>query len=84
MLFFGIIHSIFGGQPLLILRVAVIMYTYLYDFCKGKPDLGQEQFLAWAGWVCVWTALMLVLLAIFNACTVICRFQELQENSLAC
>ncbi|GMJ14250.1 ARABIDOPSIS THALIANA REQUIRES HIGH BORON 4, REQUIRES HIGH BORON 4 [Hibiscus trionum] len=73
----GILHSIFGGQPLLILGVAeptVIMYTYLYNFAKGREDLGQELFLAWAGWVCVWTALLLVLLAIFNACTIINRF----------
>ncbi|CBI20996.3 hypothetical protein VitviT2T_004759 [Vitis vinifera] len=73
----GIIHSIFGGQPLLILGVAeptVIMYTYLYNFAKGKSDLGKDLYLAWAGWVCVWTALMLFLLAIFNACTIISRF----------
>ena len=49
----GIIHSIFGGQPLLILGVAeptVIMYTYLYNFAKGRKELGQELYLAWAGW----------------------------------
>ncbi|KAF2323276.1 hypothetical protein GH714_034427 [Hevea brasiliensis] len=76
----GIIHSILGGQPLLILGVAeptVIMYTYLYNFAKGKEDLGQKLFLAWAGWVCVWTALLLLLLAIFNACTVINRFTRI-------
>ncbi|KHG17895.1 Putative boron transporter 5 -like protein [Gossypium arboreum] len=68
----GILHSIFGGQPLLILGVAeptVIMYTYLYNFAKGRDDLGQELYLAWTGWVCVWTALLLFLLAVFNACT---------------
>ncbi|KAJ4830514.1 Boron transporter 4 [Turnera subulata] len=73
----GIIHSLFGGQPLLILGVAeptVIMYTYLYNFAKGREDLGQKLFLAWAGWVCVWTALLLFLLAIFNACAIINRF----------
>lgn len=73
----GIIHSIFGGQPLLILGVAeptVIMYSYLYNFAKGRPELGRELYLAWAGWVCVWTALLLVLLAVFNACTIITRF----------
>ncbi|KAJ6758546.1 ANION EXCHANGE PROTEIN [Salix koriyanagi] len=51
----GIIHSILGGQPLLILGVAeptVIMYTYLYNFSKGREELGQKLFLAWAGWVC--------------------------------
>jgi hypothetical protein len=47
------IHSIIGGQPLLIVGVAeptIIMYTYLYNFAKNKDDLGQELFLAWAGW----------------------------------
>ncbi|XP_021298568.1 boron transporter 4 [Herrania umbratica] len=78
--FCGIIHSIFGGQPLLILGVAeptVIMYTYLYNFAKGRKDLGQELYLAWAGWVCVWTALLLFLLAMFNACTIINRFTRI-------
>ncbi|XP_038696811.1 boron transporter 4-like [Tripterygium wilfordii] len=76
----GIIHSIFGGQPLLILGVAeptVIMYTYLYSFAKGRPELGQQLYLAWTGWVCVWTAFLLVLLAIFNTCTIITRFTRI-------
>ncbi|KAA8540457.1 hypothetical protein F0562_024624 [Nyssa sinensis] len=76
----GIIHSILGGQPLLILGVAeptVIMYTYLYNFAKGREDLGKALFLAWAGWVCVWTALLLFLLAIFNACSIIDRFTRI-------
>ncbi|KAL2493428.1 Boron transporter 4 [Abeliophyllum distichum] len=76
----GIIHSIFGGQPLLILGVAeptIIMYSYLYKFAKGREDLGQNLYLAWAGWVCVWTALLLFLLAIFNACTIINRFTRI-------
>ncbi|GLT45004.1 hypothetical protein SLA2020_188720 [Shorea laevis] len=79
----GIIHSIFGGQPLLILGVAeptVIMYNYLYSFAKGRPDLGKELFLAWAGWVCVWTGLLLFLLAIFNACTIICKFTRVADE----
>lgn len=49
----GIIHSIFGGQPLLILGVAeptIIMYTYMYKFAKGREELGQSLYLAWAGW----------------------------------
>jgi hypothetical protein len=66
-----------GGQPLLILGVAeptVIMYTYLYNFAKGRFELGRELFLAWVGWAYVWTALLLFLLAIFNACIVINKF----------
>lgn len=49
----GVIHSIFGGQPLLILGVAeptIIMYTYLYNFSKGRPELGTGLYIAWAGW----------------------------------
>ncbi|WOK93939.1 boron transporter 4-like isoform X1 [Canna indica] len=73
----GIIHSIIGGQPMLIVGVAeptVIMYTYLYNFAKGREDIGAHLYLAWAGWVCIWTALMLFLLAIFNASAIISRF----------
>ncbi|MED6105998.1 putative boron transporter 2 [Stylosanthes scabra] len=76
----GIIHAILGGQPLLILGVAeptVLMYTFLYDFAKDRKDLGQRLFLAWAGWVCVWTALLLFLLAILGACSIINRFTRL-------
>ncbi|GKV18075.1 hypothetical protein SLEP1_g28501 [Rubroshorea leprosula] len=73
----GIIHSVFGGQPLLILGVAeptIIMYSYLYSFSQGRPGLGQKLYLAWSAWVCVWTSLLLCLLAIFNACNIISRF----------
>ncbi|XP_048336004.1 boron transporter 1 [Ziziphus jujuba] len=73
----GIIHSIIGGQPLLILGVAeptVIMYTFMFNFAKERPELGRNLFLAWTGWVCVWTALLLFLLAILGACSIINRF----------
>lgn len=73
----GIIHSIIGGQPLLILGVAeptVIMYTFMFNFVKDVPDLGRDLFLAWSGWVCVWTAALLFLLSILGACSIINRF----------
>ncbi|KAL8265497.1 hypothetical protein R6Q59_023627 [Mikania micrantha] len=76
----GIIHSLFGGQPLLILGVAeptVIMYNYLYSFAKERTELGRDLFLAWAGWVCVWTSVMLCVLAILNACALITRFTRI-------
>lgn len=76
----GIIHSILGGQPLLILGVAeptVIMYTFMFNFAKDRPDLGSKLFLAWTGWVCVWTAILLFLLAILGACSIINRFTRL-------
>uniref|UniRef100_A0A7N0T4Y7 Bicarbonate transporter-like transmembrane domain-containing protein n=2 Tax=Kalanchoe fedtschenkoi TaxID=63787 RepID=A0A7N0T4Y7_KALFE len=73
----GVIHSLIGGQPLLILGVAeptVLMYTFMFDFVKDRKELGEELFLAWAGWVCVWTALLLFLLAVLGACSIINRF----------
>ncbi|KAM0829609.1 hypothetical protein ACQ4PT_066772 [Festuca glaucescens] len=73
----GIIHSFLGGQPLLIVGVAeptIIMYTYLYNYAKKQPGLGERIYLAWAGWVCIWTAIMLFLLAMINASNVISRF----------
>ncbi|KAK1436828.1 hypothetical protein QVD17_02612 [Tagetes erecta] len=76
----GIIHSIVGGQPLMIVGVAeptIIMYTYLYDFAKGRQQLGPQLYLAWAGWVCIWTALLLFLMAIFNTCDIISRFTRI-------
>ncbi|XP_052491306.1 probable boron transporter 7 isoform X2 [Gossypium raimondii] len=76
----GIIHSIIGGQPMLIVGVAeptIIMYTYLYNFSIERPELGKELYLAWTSWVCLWTAMMLVLLAIFNACVIINRFTRI-------
>ncbi|CAK8535717.1 unnamed protein product [Lathyrus sativus] len=76
----GIIHSIFGGQPLLVLGVAeptILMYTYLYNYAKNTEGLGRELYLAWVGWVCVWSALLLFLLAIFNAGNIINRFTRI-------
>ncbi|KAG5084195.1 hypothetical protein JHK84_054233 [Glycine max] len=76
----GIIHSILGGQPLLILGVAeptVIMYTFMFNFAKERPELGRDLFLAWTGWVCVWTALLLFLFAILGACSIINRFTRI-------
>lgn len=73
----GIIHSLLGGQPMLIVGVAeptIIMYTYLYNFAKKQAGLGERLYLAWAGWVCIWTSIMLFLLAMFNASNVISRF----------
>ncbi|XP_051180318.1 boron transporter 4 isoform X1 [Lolium perenne] len=73
----GIIHSVIGGQPLLIVGVAeptIIMYTYLYNFAKNEPNLGPRLFLAWAGWVCIWTAVMLFLMAMYNAAAALNRF----------
>lgn len=49
----GIIHSLVGGQPLLILGVAeptVILYSFMYKFVNDKLDVEPILFLAWAAW----------------------------------
>ena len=48
------------------------MYGYMYSFMMGK--LSTDLFLVWCAWVCVWTAAMLLLLAILGCCQYIARF----------
>lgn len=73
----GIIQAIFGGQPLLIVGVAepiVLLYKFMYSFASGRPALGQNLFLPWCAWTCVWTACMLWLTAASGACRYIYKF----------
>ncbi|KAL4643258.1 hypothetical protein ACB092_02G080500 [Castanea dentata] len=53
------------------------MYTFMFKFAKDRPDLGSKLFLAWTGWVCVWTAILLFLLAVLGACSIINRFTRI-------
>ncbi|KAK6136579.1 hypothetical protein DH2020_029669 [Rehmannia glutinosa] len=74
----GVIHAIFGGQPLLILGVAeptIIMYTYLYNFAKNS--IGKELYLAWAGCqkmilLCNKQGLCMDCLAVVSSCYIQC------------
>lgn len=81
----GLIHSVFGGQPLLIIGVAeptVLMYSFLYRFAAQREDLGEKLFIAWVAWVCTWTSLMLMGLAISGACSIINRFTRVAGELL--
>ena len=46
----------------------------MYDFAKGRPDLGPALFLPWASWVLVWAAVMILLLAVTGTCVYINYF----------
>lgn len=73
----GLLQSILGGQPLLIIGVAepiVIMYGFLYSIAEGQQGLGKALFLPWAAWVCVWTSLMVLILAVAGSCRLIDKF----------
>lgn len=76
----GILQSVIGGQPLLIVGVSEptsLVYTFMFRFAKTRSALGPELFLAWAAWVCVWSAVLLFLLAGLGACSLINRFTRL-------
>ncbi|XP_054785106.1 boron transporter 4-like [Prosopis cineraria] len=82
----GILNAVIGGQPLIILGVAeptVIMYIYMYDFAKDREGLGRQLFLAWTGWACVWAALVLFLIAIFNVGGIVHRFTRIASELFA-
>ncbi len=131
----GILQSLLGGQPLLIVGVAeptILVYMYMYDFAVGQDGegcrrmpavwrcigrlgsdymlcawrhqalahfplppivleytmyntrhfspsptntgLGPGLFVAWAAWTCVFAGIMIVVLALSNACGYITRF----------
>ncbi len=49
----GIIQSILGGQPLLIVGVSEptsLVYTFMFNFAKQRSQLGPALFLPWVGW----------------------------------
>lgn len=76
----GFLQSVVGGQPLLIVGVAepiVVIYTFLYTFAKSH-DLA---FLPWSAWICVFTAVFLVILAVTNACNFISHFTRFAGES---
>ncbi|KAH8479342.1 hypothetical protein H0E87_031364 [Populus deltoides] len=67
----------FGEQLERNTEPTVIMYTFMFNFAKERADLGRDLFLAWTGWVCVWTALLLFLLAVLGASSIINRFTRI-------
>ncbi|MCO5612548.1 hypothetical protein L7F22_066816 [Adiantum nelumboides] len=82
----GIIHSLVGGQPLLVLGVAeptVIVYSFMYKFVKDKGGVGPSLFLAWAAWTCTWAAILSCLLSICGACSYINRFTLMARELFA-
>ena len=59
-----------GGQPLLIVGIAgpvVMLYQYLFNYCKQQDDLGIELFRPFCSWVLIWCAVMHFVLALVNA-----------------
>ena len=81
------LQALIGGQPLLITDVSepiTITYGYMYTFARNKQGLGTNNFLAWAGWSCVWAGIMLILVAVFNGCNYINRFTRFTGELFGC
>ncbi|GLJ26939.1 hypothetical protein SUGI_0527380 [Cryptomeria japonica] len=81
----GIIQSVIGGQPLVIIGVAeptVLMYYYLYSFAKDREDLGPSHFLGWTSWICTWTSILLVMMAVFGLCSLTKKLTRVAEELL--
>lgn len=81
------VQALIGGQPLLINDVSepiTITYGYMYTFARNKQGLGTNNFLAWAGWSCVWAGIMLIIVAVFNGCDYINRFTRFSGELFGC
>eukprot|EP00892_Ulva_mutabilis_P000727 jgi/Ulvmu1/10655/UM066_0036.1 len=71
----GIAQALIGGQPLLILGVAeptVLMYGFMYQFADGQNF--AKVFVPWCSWVCLWTALFLIIFSFSGLCQYINKF----------
>ncbi|KAG0496500.1 hypothetical protein HPP92_001191 [Vanilla planifolia] len=73
---FGIIHSIIGGRPLLILGVAeptVLMYTFMFNFTRiGKTWAKSFLTMDWVG-MCL-DCILALLIGYFGSMSIINRF----------
>jgi hypothetical protein len=67
--FAGIVQSLLGGQPLLIVGVAepiVVIYGFIYALIKGEPN-GLAIFRPFCAYVCLWAGVMCCAIALLNA-----------------
>lgn len=71
----GLLQSVVGGQPLLIIGVAeplVLVYKFMYTFCKDN-NVDYQPF---ATVTLFWAGGMMAVLAILNTCKYIHRFSR--------
>lgn len=71
----GLLQSIVGGQPLLIIGVGeplVLVYKFMYTFCKDN----DVDYLPFATITLFWAGGMIAVLAILNTCKYIHRFSR--------
>jgi len=73
----GLVQSIVGGQPLLIIGVAepiVVVWGFMYQMVKDDADLGLSVFLPFCSYVCVWTGVICMVVAMLGATRLIVYF----------
>jgi hypothetical protein len=76
----GILQSLVGGQPLLIVGVAepiVIIYHFMNEYCtRTETDL-----VIWSAWACTWAALFLTIMSVTNLCSGIKWFTRISGET---
>lgn len=83
----GVIYALFSGQPLSILGGTgpmLVLTVLLYQMCKDVfPDQYTELFLPLYSWIGLWTALFVVLMAIFETSNLIRFFTRFTDEIFA-
>jgi len=80
----GVLQSVCGGQPLLIVGVAepiVLVYYYIFKYCEDTDEIGLALFRPFCAWVLILTALMHFVLAAVNASEYIHAFTRLSGET---
>ena len=78
----GVIFAVFSGQPLTILGGTgpIVIFTgLLYTFCEAN----ELPFLATYAWVGLWSALFMILLAVFNTSALMRYFTRFTDEIFA-
>jgi hypothetical protein len=78
----GILFSLFGGQPLIILGATGPMLVFeeiIYSFCQ----LADLEYLPFRMWIGIWTMLFCFILVITDASSYVCYFTRFTEECFA-
>jgi hypothetical protein len=83
----GVVYALFSGQPLSMLGGTgpmLVLTVLVYQMCVDVfPDNYQELFLPVYGWVGLWTALFVFLMAIFETTNLIRYFTRFTDEIFA-
>lgn len=83
----GVIYALLSGQPLSILGGTgpmLVLTVLVYQMCMDVfPERGTELFLPLYGWIGLWTALFVILMAVFETTNLIRYFTRFTDEIFA-